>query len=82
MVDAGSTGVYTLGTASDDGSMWYVDLNQDGVINTIDLALFRVYFLGEHPDVDFNGDGAVSTIDLAIFRQLFLSPLGPSAFAP
>ena len=28
VVDA--AGTYTLGTASDDGSVWYVDLNQDG----------------------------------------------------
>ncbi|MEM7390726.1 MAG: DUF2341 domain-containing protein [Verrucomicrobiota bacterium] len=29
-VDAGSTGAYTFGTASDDGSVWYIDLNRDG----------------------------------------------------
>ena len=29
-IDGASTGVYTFGTSSDDGSVWYVDLTGDG----------------------------------------------------
>jgi hypothetical protein len=58
------------------------DLDQDGLINLIDLGLFRSRFLTSDPHADFDGDGVVNLIDLRIFRELFLKPLGPGATAP
>ena len=57
------------------------DLNNDGIVNSLDLALFRVAF-GQRGNVasDINGDGIVNAIDLALFRQLFASRPGPSAW--
>jgi Peptidase family C25/Dockerin type I domain/Thrombospondin type 3 repeat len=57
------------------------DLNNDGIVNSIDLALFRAAF-GQRGNVasDINGDGIVNALDLALFRQLFAGRPGPSAW--
>jgi hypothetical protein len=55
----------------------YGDINGDGAVNGLDLALFRGAFgtsLGSPNYVDYldlNGDGAVNGLDLAAFRARF-----------
>jgi hypothetical protein len=55
----------------------YGDINGDGTVNGLDLALFRGAFgtaLGSPNYVDYldlNGDGAVNGFDLAAFRSRF-----------
>lgn len=57
------------------------DLNNDGIVNSIDLAQFRARF-GTRGDsaADFNGDNVVNALDLAKFRALFATRPGPSAW--
>lgn len=57
------------------GNACDADLNNDGLVNALDLAIFRTRFGGHDPDADFNGDGNVNAIDLAIFRNLFAKPV-------
>ncbi|MGF1644418.1 MAG: DUF4038 domain-containing protein [Thiotrichales bacterium] len=60
------------------GNACDADLNNDGIVNGLDLVLFRQRFLTNDPHADFNGDGVVNGLDLVRFRQMFLSPPGPS----
>lgn len=57
------------------------DLNNDGIVNSIDLAQFKARFgtRGETA-ADINGDGVVNALDLAKFRALFATRPGPSAW--
>jgi hypothetical protein len=55
------------------------DLDNNGVVNFGDFALFRGGFGGSDPDLDFNGDGAVNFGDLAILADYFLGSPGPGA---
>ncbi len=62
------------------GNICDPDLNNDGIVNSLDLALLREVFLSTDPDADFNGDGSVNFADFLIMRP-FLSamlPPGPS----
>jgi len=48
---------------------WFIDLNGDGRINIIDIAIMAKKFGGDggwHPCFDFNEDGMISILDLAI----------------
>ena len=55
------------------------DLNNDGVVNALDLGLFKKAFGNStNPDADFNGDGRVNALDLGRFKQMFSKPPGPS----
>jgi hypothetical protein len=47
------------------------DLNHDGIVNALDLAIFKQRFGTTDPDADLNGDGIVNALDLAIFKKLF-----------
>jgi YVTN family beta-propeller protein len=64
------------------GNACDADLDQSGLVNLVDLALFRQRFFTADADADFDGDGLVNLADLARFRSLFLQPPGPSALAP
>jgi hypothetical protein len=65
------------------GNLCDTDLNNDGVTNATDLALFRaVFFQSGDLDADFNGDGIVNTGDLGILRARFFQAPGPSGIAP
>jgi hypothetical protein len=64
------------------GNACDADLDQSGLVNLVDLALFRQRFFTANADADFDGDGLVNLADLARFRSLFLQPPGPSALAP
>jgi Peptidase family C25/Dockerin type I domain/Thrombospondin type 3 repeat len=57
------------------------DVNNDGIVNSIDLALVRDAF-GKpgRSRADLNGDGNVNALDLAQVRRLFGTPPGPSAW--
>ena len=65
------------------GDVCDADNNNDGIVNSIDLAIMRNVFgtIGESPG-DLNGDGVVNAIDLAILRQLFGTRPGPSGLRP
>lgn len=57
------------------------DLNNDGVVNALDLALFNAQFGKGGPNAaDFNGDGVVNALDLARLRQMFGQAPGASAW--
>jgi hypothetical protein len=57
------------------------DLDNDGIVNTIDLGIFKNAFFGVGPDEDFNGDGVVNPIDLGVMKAFFFQPPGPSGTA-
>ena len=64
------------------GNACDADLDNDGVINFADLALFKSVFLSNSEDADFNGDGYVNFGDLALVKGSFLGAPGPSGRAP
>ena len=61
------------------GNICDADLNNDGIVNPVDLGLFKLVFFSADPDADFNGDGTVNPVDLGIFKASFFSPPGPAA---
>lgn len=63
------------------GNRCDADLNNDGIVNAIDLGLFRAVFFSADPDADFDGDGVVNPIDLGIIKALFFLPPGPAGTA-
>jgi hypothetical protein len=58
------------------------DFNNDNIVNSLDLGLFKQRFLTTNADADLNGDGAVNSLDLGLFKALFLKPPGPSGVVP
>jgi hypothetical protein len=63
------------------GNACDADLNNDGIVNSVDLALFRAKFGSSgRGQTDLNGDGVTNAVDLAIFRRLFAGRPGPSAW--
>ncbi len=61
------------------GNACDADLNNDGIVNTLDLGAFRKVFGSSDADADFNNDGIVNTLDLGRMRNLFGKAPGPSA---
>lgn len=55
------------------------DINQDGAVNFVDVALLRAAFLTDDPAADLDGNGTVDFRDLAILRSRFLQQPGPGA---
>jgi Bacterial Ig domain len=64
------------------GNLCDADLNNNGIVNAADLALFRTAFGSTNADADLNGNGVVNFSDLALFRALFGKAPGPSGVAP
>lgn len=65
------------------GNACDADLNNDGVINAVDLGIFRLGFFSMGiTNTDFNADGVTNAIDLGILRLTFFGAPGPSALAP
>ncbi len=62
----------------DYGNLCDPDLNNDGVVNFVDLQLFRDRFFGGDADADLDGDGTVNFADLQIARQYLFGVPGPS----
>jgi alpha-N-arabinofuranosidase len=67
------------------GNFCDADLNNDLIVNTIDLGLFKKCYLKQSadaqcqspPDADINGDGIANVIDLGLFKKMYLNPPGP-----
>jgi len=58
------------------------DLNNDGVVNSIDYSILKNRLFLNDPDADLNGDGVVNSIDFSIMKTLLLKPPGPSCCPP
>jgi hypothetical protein len=57
------------------------DVNNDGLVNSIDVAIVRDAFGTRGTTrADINGDGLVNATDVAIVRKLFATRPGPSAW--
>jgi hypothetical protein len=67
------------------GNLCDADLNNDLIVNSIDLGLFKKCYLKQSADAqcarpqdaDINGDGIANVIDLGLFKMLYLKPVGP-----
>lgn len=62
------------------GNACDADLNNDGMVDSLDLGLFKNKFGTQTANADFNGDGIVNALDLGLFKKLFNHPPGPSGF--
>lgn len=56
------------------------DLDNNGIVNTVDLAIFKALFgQSDHRlDADFDGNFVVDQLDLARFKQSFGKTPGPA----
>lgn len=61
------------------GNACDTDLDNDGIVDAADLALFRARLATADPAADFNGSGVVNAVDLSILRAYFGRAPGPSA---
>ena len=52
-----------------------------GIVNAVDLGLFKSVFFSADANADFNGDGVVNVIDLGTLKAFFFLAPGPS-FGP
>jgi hypothetical protein len=50
-----------------------LDLTSDGQLDSGDLNVFIIFFLGGHPTADLTGDGQVDSGDLIVFIEGFLA---------
>jgi hypothetical protein len=57
------------------------DLDNNGVVNSLDYTLFKSRLLTKDPDADLDGNGIVNSLDFTIFKTMLLKPPGPSAVA-
>jgi hypothetical protein len=70
------------------GNICDPDLDDDGIVNTIDLVTFRRAAGSRpglpnwNPHADFNGDGIVNGRDLRVLRSYWLAAPGPSGLQP
>ena len=64
------------------GNICDPDLDNNGVVQAADLAIFKPFFFRPDPDADFDGNGIVQAADLAIMKKMFFLPPGPSCVAP
>ncbi|MEM6640258.1 MAG: hypothetical protein AAF610_10175 [Pseudomonadota bacterium] len=64
------------------GNRCDADLNNDGIVNIVDLGVFRQRFFTNDADADFNGDNIVNVLDLGVLRASFFMPPGPGALTP
>ncbi len=70
--DTGEVAERCGGTNGDGyGNACDPDLDGDGVINFVDLALLKSVFFTDDADADFDGGGAINFVDLAVMKQLF-----------
>ncbi|MDH3589732.1 MAG: M4 family metallopeptidase [Gammaproteobacteria bacterium] len=70
------------------GNICDADLDNSGLVDFLDLAIFKDAFLTRpasanwNPDADLDGDDLVGFSDINIAKQQFLGPPGPSGLAP
>lgn len=62
------------------GNVCDADLNNDNVVNSIDLGIFRQRFFSSDADADLNGDGLVNAVDLGMFKAMYGEQPGPSGY--
>jgi len=61
------------------GNACDADFNNDNVVNSLDIGLFKQMFLSTGDvEADLNGDGIVNSLDTGLFKARFLQPVGPS----
>ncbi len=60
------------------GNYCDADLDNSGIVNTVDLGLMRQRFGGDNAHADLDGNGVVDSRDLDILRGQFHAPPGPS----
>ena len=60
------------------GNACDADLNNDGIVNTLDIPLFVTAYLAGSQLVDFNEDGVVNSLDIPDLIALFFKEPGPS----
>ncbi|NNF17948.1 MAG: hypothetical protein HKN70_14485 [Gammaproteobacteria bacterium] len=70
--------------ADDDGfgNRCDPDLNNSGIVNFADVAIFSGVYLSADPVADFDSSGAVNFIDFSLVADFYLSPPGPGAVIP
>jgi PKD repeat protein len=66
----GSRTASTSISISASASSSQADLNTDGVINSLDLAIFWQLLATNDPAADINGDGAINVLDVSILMGL------------
>lgn len=54
------------------------DINKDGKVNALDVALMKQFFGKVGTAADLNGDGRVNVLDLSLLRSRFGKTPGPS----
>ena len=70
------------------GNACDADLNNDGIVNTLDLGQYRKIFGSSDQDYDFNvhadlnSDGIINTLDVGKLRILFGKSPGPRGLTP
>lgn len=58
------------------------DFNNDNLVNSQDLGMFKQMFLSTGDvEADLNSDQIVNAQDIGLFKMLFLKPVGPSGTA-
>lgn len=88
LVANGPNDMATAGPSQNDtdgdgyGNMCDGDLNNDDIVNSLDLGIFKQRFFTADPDADLNGDGFVNVFDLGLFKAMFFKAPGPSGVAP
>ncbi|MDH5389208.1 MAG: DUF5011 domain-containing protein [Gammaproteobacteria bacterium] len=60
------------------GNVCDSDLNGDGIVNSLDLGLFKQTMFSANLDSDINGDGIVNSLDIGLFKQMYFKEPGPS----
>jgi len=60
------------------GNLCDADINNDGIVNSVDLDLIRRAFDTKNADADLNGDGVVNQTDLSLATAMSGKPPGPS----
>lgn len=64
------------------GNACDADFNNDGLVNSLDLGLFKqMFFSTGDVEADMNGDQIVNSLDLGLFKASFFGSVGPSSTA-
>lgn len=63
------------------GNFCDADLDDNGIVNFLDLELFKSVFFQSDSDADLDGNGVVNFADLEIVKRTFFGPPGPSGVA-
>ncbi|HMW73605.1 MAG TPA: dockerin type I domain-containing protein, partial [Cellvibrionaceae bacterium] len=53
------------------------DLDNNGIVNSLDYSAFKARLFSRDANADLNGDGIVNSIDFTLFKRLLLKAPGP-----